>query len=195
MKLPEKDWKNLHTEYRIGRTVRELSIKYSVPRGTIYKKIKVDDWQQDLVREYRKKVKTKLLEASPNESAEIIEAKLEEVAGLAVDVIRRHRRDIAKASGLVVKYLKELEEDHEYKRPRYKREPGTDKYITAKLTLKEKADTLFCLSSALAKLAPLERQAYNLDEASDPDVPDSIELTEYRVMETTEDVEPATPIE
>ena len=179
MKLPEKDWKNLHTEYRIGRTVRELSIKYSVPKGTIYKKIKVDDWQQDLLQEYRKKVKTKLLDGLPIESVEAAEAKLEEVANQAVDVIRRHRRDIARASGLVVKYLRELEENQAYERPRYKREPGADKYVIAKLTLKEKADTLYCLSMALAKLAPLERQAYNLDEASDPDAPDSIELTEY----------------
>ena len=182
MKLPEKDWENLHTEYRIGRTVQELSVKYGVLKGTIYKRIKVNDWQQDLIREYRKKVKTKLLGGTPDESAKSMETKIEEVANQAVDVIRRHRRDIAKASSLVVKYLAELEKDQEYKRPRYKREPSNDKYVMAKLTLKEKADVLFCLSTALSKLAPLERQAYNLDEASDPDAPDAIEITEYKVI-------------
>ena len=189
MKLQEKDWKNIHTEYRIGKTVQELSTKYSVSRVTIYKKIKVNNWQQDLVRQYRKKVADKLLERTVDTfkdvpagefSEDIIETGLEEVANQAVDVIRRHRRDIARASGLVAKFLAELEEDKEYRRPRYKREPGVEKYIEATLTLREKADTLNCLALALSKLAPLERQAYNLDEASDPDAPDSIELTEYR---------------
>ena len=189
MKLPERDWQNIQTEYRIGKTVRELSIKYQVPLATIYNRAKVGEWEPDLLRRYRKKVKTKLLGDTTNtpksnatdESLEIIaETKLEEVANQAVDVIRRHRRDIAKAADLVSKYMSELEENREYKRPRYKREPGKDKYVEATLTLKEKADTLHCLAMALNKLAPLERQAYNLDEASDPDAPDSIELIEYR---------------
>lgn len=184
----DRDWDGLHADYRVGHKVRELSVRYNVPTGTIYKRIRVGEWKRDLVQEYRQKVKEKLIYPDGGDIPDIpmdalADARLEQTADEAVLVVRRHRRDIARAAALVAKFLGELESDKFYRRLRWKREPGKEKHVEVQLTLKEKADTLHSLAMAISKLAPLERQAYNLDEFTDPDTPDAIEITEYRVIE------------
>ena len=189
----DRDWEALHADYRVGHKVRELSVRYSVPRGTIYKRIRVGEWQRDLVHEYREKVKEKLIcpdgGSIPDVPADkLADARLEQTADEAVLVVRRHRRDIARAAALVSKYLGDLESDKLCRRMRRKYEAGKKKYVEVQLTIKEKADTLHSLTMAISKLVPLERQAYNLDEFTDPDTPDAIEITEYRVIKEVDAV-------
>ena len=69
--------------------------------GPIRKKAKAQNWQKDLAGAVREKVKEKLVREevrAPNaRDKEIVEA----AANTGADVVRRHRRDIAKGHSLV----------------------------------------------------------------------------------------------
>jgi len=159
-RLPEKLWANILAEYRVGGKVKDLAEKYNLAQSTISRRVKTARVSQDLVYEYRTRVENELLKKT-------IGRDLQEIAEEAVDVVRRHRADVAKGVKLATKYLIELEADEE------------------KNTLSNRAKTLNSIAQALAKLMPLERQAFSLDAvANDIDAPDAIVLTEYQVIQT-----------
>lgn len=168
------DWEAIHGEYRAGQLSNVmLGKKYGVSEGAIRKKAKAEGWQKDLAGEVRAQVKEKLVREevrAPNaRDKEIVEA----AANTGADVVRRHRRDIAKGHGLVNLLFGQLEqaatnrEEIEDAICEETKNDDTTRRRTQMLKLvglASHAGVLRDLSTALKNLIPLERQAYNLDE-------------------------------
>ncbi|MEQ6329197.1 hypothetical protein VLF92_12840 [Pseudomonas chengduensis] len=168
------DWEAIHNEYRAGQLSNVmLGKKYGVSEGMIRKKAKAENWQKDLAGAVRAQVKEKLVREevrAPNaRDNEIVEA----AANTGADVVRRHRRDIAKGHGLVSMLFAQLEqaathreeiEDAIYEETKQDENTRRRNQMMKMVGLPTHAGVLRDLSTALKNLIPLERQAYNLDE-------------------------------
>lgn len=168
------DWEAIHNEYRAGQLSNVmLGKKYGVSEGMIRKKAKAESWQKDLAGAVREKVKEKLVREevrAPNaRDKEIVEA----AANTGADVVRRHRRDIAKGHGLVSMLFQQLElaatsreeiEDAIHEETAGDENSRRRNQMLKLVGLPTHAGVLRDLSTALKNLIPLERQAYNLDE-------------------------------
>lgn len=168
------DWESIHNEYRAGQLSNVmLGKKYGVSEGMIRKKAKAENWQKDLAGAVREKVKEKLVREevrAPNaRDKEIVEV----AANTGADVVRRHRRDIAKGHGLVSMLFQQLEsaamsrEDLEnlVEEETKDDENGQRRNKLMKaVSLPTHAAVLRDLSTSLKNFIPLERQAFNLDD-------------------------------
>lgn len=168
------DWEAIRAEYRAGQLSNVmLGKKYGVSEGAIRKRVKAEGWQKDLASEVRAQVREKLVREevrTPNaRDKEIVEA----AANTGADVVRRHRRDIAKGHDLVNLMFGQLEQAASSRaeieglicEETDGDENGRRRSQMLKLvSLSTHAGVLRDLSTALKNLIPLERQAYNLDE-------------------------------
>ncbi|HHG4356353.1 TPA: hypothetical protein ACPWEY_000041 [Pseudomonas aeruginosa] len=170
------DWDAIHSEYRAGQLSNVmLGKKHGVTEGAIRKRAKAEGWQKDLAGEVRHQVKEKLVReevrAPSARDKDIVEA----AANTGVDVVRRHRRDIAKGHGLVNLLFQQLEqaatvrdelEDAVMDETAGDENSQRRNRMLKALSLPTHAGVLRDLSTALKNLVPLERQAYNLDEVN-----------------------------
>ena len=168
------DWDAVHAEYRSGQLSNVLlGKKYGISEGAIRKRAKAEGWQKDLAGAVRERVREKLVREEvrePNVRDEVI---VETAASTGAEVVRRHRRDIAKGHGLVSMFFQQLEQaaqDREELENLVEEETKGDENSVRRnklmkaISLPTHAAVLRDLSTSLKNFIPLERQAFNLDE-------------------------------
>ena len=183
------DWEAIERDYRVGQlSLRALATKHDTTPGAISKKAKANSWTQDASQEVRERTRAALLTA-PRKEQEAKEAPngnsvstdgnaptpedIETAVQTNLQVINRHRRDIAKGHNLVNLMFGQLEQaatcreeienlicDETQEDDNTRRRSQMLKLVS----LSTHAGVLRDLSTALKNLIPLERQAYNLDE-------------------------------
>ena len=171
------DWEAVHREYRAGQlSVREIARQFDISESGIRRKAKERKWKRDLTHRVREKVRTELVRTevrsahSAHKNAhntknahkeptddEIVEAAAER----AVKMIELHRQDIATQRELI----RELQLEIQQTLKRYRKHPLDElpEHIR-KISMVERALTLKHLATALSKVIPLERQAFNVDD-------------------------------
>ncbi|PIA74297.1 hypothetical protein CDR19_04335 [Ectopseudomonas toyotomiensis] len=183
------DWEAIERDYRVGQlSLRALATKHDTTPGAISKKAKANSWTQDASQEVRERTRAALLTAprkeqeskeTPNGNSVSSDgnaptpADIETAVQTNLQVIGRHRRDIAKGHGLVAMLFQQLEEAathrEEIEDAICEETKGDENSRRRNQMLKlvglpTHAGVLRDLSTALKNLIPLERQAYNLDE-------------------------------
>ncbi|WJN61350.1 hypothetical protein OH686_21615 [Pseudomonas sp. SO81] len=183
------DWEAIERDYRVGQlSLRAIATKHDTTPGAISKKAKARGWTQDASQEVRERTRAGLLTAprKEQEQAETGNGNSVSSAGNAptpedievavqtnLQVISRHRRDIAKGHGLVNLLFGQLEQaatNREEVEDAICEETKNDETTRRRsqmlklVSLASHAGVLRDLSTALKNLVPLERQAYNLDE-------------------------------
>jgi len=119
----EVDWENVERHYRAGLlSIRQLGKQSGVSAPAILKKAKKEGWTRDLTTKVREAVNTQLVNAEVN--AEDAETKkrtereiVQQAAATIVQIVREHRKDIAKARAAVERMLGLLETEAELKLP------------------------------------------------------------------------------
>lgn len=153
------DWEAIEREYRAGQlSLREIGRQYDVTAPAVLKRAKKHGWERDLSNRVRESVNAKLVRETARETAPVNAVNAQEAVALAaargVDVVFRHRRDIAKLDALKTRLAEKAET-----------------LIEKVADLKDLGDAVAAvegLGRTQAKLIPLERQAFSLD-ASKPD--------------------------
>ena len=152
----DTDWEAIEREYRAGQlSVSEIARQHGVSHTAINKRAKREGWVRDLSKRVREEVSARLVSAevsAPN-AREAIEA----AAARGVEVVRQHRRDISSINSLAV-------------RLRAKAEAMLDQEAVVDLKdLDTAAGIVESLARTTARLVPLERQAFSLDEKDGDD--------------------------
>lgn len=145
---PPIDWESVERHYRAGfLSIRQLGKQFGVSAPAVLKKAKKESWTRDLTKKVREAVNTQLVNAEVNaETKKRNECEIvEQAAATIVQIVREHRKDIAKARAAVERMLGLLESDTELKLP-------------------AQAGTLRDLTMALKTLVALEREAFSVDE-------------------------------
>lgn len=168
------DWEAISAEYRSGQLSNVLlGKKYGVSEGAIRKRAKADGWQKDLAGAVRERVREKLVREevrAPNVKDEVI---VETAANTGAEVVRRHRKDIARGHGLASMLFQQLEDaatNRDDLEEAVEEETKGDENnqrrnrMLKALSLPTHAAVLRDLSTCLKNFIPLERQAFNLDE-------------------------------
>ena len=165
---PSIDWEAVHREYRAGQlSVREIARQFDIAESGIRRKAKAEGWDRDLTEQVNKKVRNKLVRSA--QSAQDAQQKpgftendiIDAAADRAVQMIQLHRQDIATQRQLInklqIKILKKLTLEEEGK--------AGDQ---PELSMVETAVILKHIATAMSKVIPLERQAFNIQEDDKP---------------------------
>lgn len=185
MSKPTIDWEAVEREYRVGQlSLRALATKHDCTAAAISKKAKEKGWVRDATAEVRERTRAALL-TEPRKKSEggvngvnaavntPTHADIETAVQTNLQVINRHRRDIAKGHGLVSMLFQQLEsaaQEREDLENLIEEETKDDdsslrrNRMLKAISLPTHAGVLRDLSAALKNFIPLERQAFNLDE-------------------------------
>jgi transposase-like protein len=152
------DWERIEAEYRAGQlSVREIARQHGVSAPAIVQKAKRLGWERDLSASVREAVNAKLVKETAAVNSDVNALNAREAVSLAaargVDIVLRHRRDIAKLDALRNRLAEKAEA-----------------LIEGVSDLKGLGDAVAAvegLGRTQAKLIPLERQAFSLDAAGD----------------------------
>lgn len=182
------DWEAIEREFRVGQlSLRALATKHGTTAGAISKKASAGNWVKDASQEVRERTRAALLVQKPEKkAAETPNGNTVSSAGNTpthedievavqtnVQVVSRHRRDIAKGQGLVSMLFGQLEDAASHRaelEEAIEEETKGDEtsrrrtQLMRLVSLASHAGVLRDLSAAMKNLIPLERQAYNLDE-------------------------------
>lgn len=183
------DWEKVYNDFRTGRhSNRALGTMYNVSEAAIRKKAKKEKWTKDLVQSYQSEIQNTLIEEDakdkekqestqrePDESTQEEPLKsdkdreddrdlVKDAAKIGASVIREHRKDIKRLTGITKKILSIVEkvlnlddyEDDEKK----KIEEKLSSISTAHESI---TDIVSKLSRVNSERIKLERQAYNMD--------------------------------
>jgi hypothetical protein len=179
------DWDAIKAAYRTGQLSNvELGKQFGVSEGAIRKKAKADGWTKDLASSVKRATTERLVRETVREvredNAGLVPRTDDEIVAEAAEVgaavVKAHRRDI-NASRLIVQHLFEQLHDTAVTRERImdliaeataddksqQRRIGMMKAIGLPMN----AATARDLTTALAKLVVLERQAFNIGEKAD----------------------------
>lgn len=162
------DWEAIEREYRAGQlSVREIARQHDVSAPAIVKRAKRLGWERDLSASVREAVNAKLVKETAAVNSEVNTLNAREAVSLAaargVDIVLRHRRDIAKLDALRNRLAEKAEA-----------------IIEKVADLKDLGDAVSAvegLGRTQAKLIPLERQAFSLDAAEEKTNHDSADDT------------------
>lgn len=185
------DWEAIERDYRVGQlSLRALATKHGTTAGAISKKASAGNWVKDASQEVRERTRAALLTEPRKEKTREetgdgntvssegnapTQGDIEVAVQTNLQVITRHRRDIAKGHGLVNLLFQQLEqaatardelEDAIIKETAGDENNQRRNRMLKALSLPTHAGVLRDLSTALKNLVPLERQAYNLDEVN-----------------------------
>lgn len=178
------DWEAVERDYRMGQlSLRALSEKHGVSASSISRRATKYGWVQDASQEVRERTRAALLVQADDCNTDCNSVAVErntptrEDIAVAVqtniEVISRHRKDIAKGQTLVALLFGQLNEAAEHRsliEEAINDECGDDRTTVRRtamlkaVSLPSHAVVLRDLSTALKNLIPLERQAFNLDE-------------------------------
>lgn len=191
-KKPTIDWEAIERDYRLGQmSLRAIATKHDTTPGAISKKAKAREWTQDASQEVRERTRAALLTQPRKDQEQQAEtgdgntvssagnaptpADIEVAVQTNLQVIQRHRRDIAKGHGLVNLLFGQLQlaathreeiEDAICEETKNDETTRRRSQMLKLVGLASHAGVLRDLSTALKNLVPLERQAYNLDEVN-----------------------------
>lgn len=156
------DWEAIEREYRAGQlSIAHIAREFGISRPAIDKRAKKHGWTRNLAQVVRNEIESKLV-AGGVATCNTREA-IDTAVSRGVDVVLRHRRDISKLDTL---------RDKLADKAKFLIETVTD--------LKELGDAVQAIESlgrTQAKLIPLERQAFNLNEKGDIAADGSIQVT------------------
>lgn len=178
------DWESIERDYRAGvLSVREIASKHGPSHTAINKKAKQSGWERDLKAKIKAKADSLVSrsEVSTEVSTETLETErvlIESNAKAIADVRLNHRRDIRRYRKLAGKLLDELEFTTDNldlledlgDLLRDEDENGQDKrndIYRRVLELPSRSKVMKEMSDTLKTLLMLERQAYDLDNASE----------------------------
>lgn len=150
-KRKKYDWGAIEREYRLGqKSLRAISSEFGPTPGAISKRAKKGEWIQDRSDEVRQKTKAALLKETQDGNGNTdgntpTHEDVERAVKTNVEVVRQHRKFIKRTLDLANKLLK--------------------KYEGENVVLDPKIDNRVFLSitQGLAKIIPLERQAFSID--------------------------------
>lgn len=209
---PVVDWEAVERDYRTGAfTDRQLGAKHGCSHAAVQKHAKADGWQKDIKGAVKAATQAKLIEAEVSKvaSAEVakrvakqvanaIPATTEVVAAIAEvnsQVILRHRADLRSARDEALALLAELtwQRDHlpdlEKLAVLVAGDAASPQEATARIKMFSRAvglggrvGSVKALAETLAKLIPLEREAFGLREGSNPGDNDPRELSDDELM-------------
>lgn len=155
------DWEAIEREYRAGQlSVREIARQFGVSDGAIRKRAKAEGWERVLVERVREAVKEKLVRAdsaqdgTQDQRARTDRELVEGAALRGLEVVTSHRRDLQQLHGLKRVLADRLSVVL----------TGGDPDGPCLGARETPGDLLEKLSRVSARLIPLERQAFNLDE-------------------------------
>ncbi len=136
------DWEAIEREYRAGQlSVREIASRYGVNASTISRRAKRYGWERDLSERVRDRAHAKsMLGGESGDDEAVVEA----AADRGAQVLDTQRQDIREMRAQGQALLAELQQSD--------------------LDLPRKAGTYRDLVQGMARLVPLERQAFNLDD-------------------------------
>jgi hypothetical protein len=150
-------------DYRAGQlSIREIARQHGRSEGWVRKLAKANGWTRDLAGAVRHRVRESLVRegvrANQCEQMGVVPsdaAIVDEAAAIGVAVVRSHRRDIENLRAAAAGLLHDL-------RPRVG--PDADGIMILPLKITDRSRVIADLSAAMARLVPLERQAFGLDE-------------------------------
>ena len=159
------DWPAIERYYRAGTlSIREIARQHGVSDTAIRKQVKKAGWTKDLSARMRTQVRESLVRdgsrkcelagIKPSDAAIVDEA-----AAIGVEVVRSHRRDIARLREAAGGLLDELGLRGPPAEWQLSGEQGP---ILLKVT--DRSRVMSDLSAVMARLIPLERQAFGLDD-------------------------------
>lgn len=156
--MPERkqiDWEAIEREYRAGQaSIRAIATAHGITDTAIRKKAKEFGWKRLLADRVREEVREKLVRGGSQEPREDDDEIVEASASVGVEVVLSHRRDIGQLRGIASILTTRLA-------AHLNGEPADGPFIGDKESV---GDLLEKLTRVRAKLIPLERQAFNLDE-------------------------------
>lgn len=178
------DWEAIERDFRLGQlSLRALAEKHGCTAAAISKKSKEKAWVRDATAEVRERTRAALLTEPRKAGGKVngvnatVNTPTQEDIEVAVQtnlqVISRHRRDIAKGHSLVSMLFQQLEsaaQDREDLENLVEEETKGDENgvrrnkLMKAISLPTHAAVLRDLSTSLKNFIPLERQAFNLDE-------------------------------
>lgn len=167
------DWPAIERDFRAGQlSIKELGRQHTVSDTAIRKHAKKEGWTRDLSGAVRARVRDRLVREGvrANQSANQGEpagppsdaAIVDEAAARGVEVVRSHRYDIARLREAAAVLLAELRPAPPQGAPAQR--DGTDGILLVPLKVTDRSRVISDLSAAMARLVPLERQAFGLDE-------------------------------
>lgn len=155
------DWEAIEKDYRAGiLSIREIARRHGCHEATIRGRGRRYGWHRDLTEEIRTRTRTRVSRKAPEEVKLTEEEAIEEAVEQQVAVIRRHQGEFIEQweqihslqvnvkNGIEVIMVKD----------------GKEKVVRLELTIQQKATVLNAVSNASARLVPLERQAYNIQD-------------------------------
>ena len=144
-KRKQYDWEAIEREYRAGAlSIREIARQHGCSDPAIIKRAKKHGWKRDLTEKVRKQVSAKLVSTEVS-TANVSEDEIVDAAAKrGVEVVRSHRKLIGNTINLAERLINEAKEQ--------------------KLDAKNHSALFRTISQGLAKVIPLERQAFNLDD-------------------------------
>jgi hypothetical protein len=148
-KRKQYDWEAIEREYGLGqKSLRVLSAEFGPAPGTISKRAKKYRWVQDKSAEVRQKTQAALIKETVGntDGNTPTPEDVERAVKTNVEVVRQHRSLIGRTISLADKLLAEYQGEK-------KIDPKVDNRVFLSIT------------QGLAKIIPLERQAFNIDES------------------------------
>jgi hypothetical protein len=204
MKRKSFDWEAIGREYRAGQlSIREIGRQHGCAESYIRKVAKKEGWKRDLTKAIKEQVRNKMVRntertPSANQSEATDKEIVKEYSDRAVAVLNIQRKDVGELGILGQALREELKaltcnkEDFEElaealcaletkqskaKKNGKDRITGIQRQIEAiqkVLSLPERAKVFQSLCNSIAKLIPLERQSYNLEDNPDGEALDSL---------------------
>lgn len=188
MAQPDKaapDWERIEADYRAGvLSVREIAASQGITHGAINKRAKRDGWERDLSARIRTKAealvsKREVSSEVSTEKADTDKAIVEANATVIANVRMAHRGDISRARKLVIALLAELETetgDIDLFRElgellRSEDDKGQDKrndLYQKVISSAGRIDSMKKLADTMKVLIALEREAYSIADANQP---------------------------
>jgi hypothetical protein len=198
-KKKRPDWAAIQRDYRTGKfTFRELEDKHGVGYASINRKAKAEAWQKDLSQVVREATEAAVIrdavlqQGAATGTATATEPQQQNdpdvVAVMAAvelnkEVLLRHRRDIRDARDLTMTMLGELKVvgenpdsleimfEHMTSEMKPEELMNATRAYNALVKLPGRIGSVHKLADTLAKLQPLERKAFALDNGADDTPP------------------------
>jgi hypothetical protein len=222
------DWERIEAEYRAGQlSIREIGRQHKVNDRAIRLRAADEQWERALAERVRAKVKERLvredagLPATPHPTpqstprglarapADKDESIVEAAAERGAAVVRLERTDISElreTKAILHERLQKALKDHDEIVQTIIEETKDDKRATRRRNMLEAVglaavmDIAVSLTGMVAKIHPLERKAFNLDDEKTPDDTDPLERlrksisgTAFRPNEDDTDDQPQQP--
>ena len=153
-KYPPEVWEAVRVDFRAGLSYSQLSETYGIPVNTILTRKKREGWRRDLREDVRIETFASLAAGDEPIVSRDDEALVSAAANKAATVVARQRR----VTGLGIDVC-----ERGLRHAQVEQEAAIARNATAK-ELAAIASRVLFFSNALARVVPLERRAYGLDE-------------------------------